>query len=175
MKKIEKAIAGVLGGTVLAAFLFISDDALAYEQFTGTEGKQIKIKIKLPTFPHEARQRSKGFKGVRYEICTRDGTAKGAMWSGFLGGSPTWAPDTDYLSFCGIKVEFTSHNNYSKSLKLTWPTADDDVKEDNEYFWIDLTNPQVIPAGRATSWHDWNGSHHVPSKIEIQAIIEDND
>ena len=175
MKKIEKAIAGVLGGTVLAAFLFISDDALAYEQFTGTEGKQIQIKIKLPTFPHEARQRSRGYKGVRYEICTRDGTAKGGTWSGYLfGGGGSYTPGTDYLNFCGYKVEFTSHNNYSKSLKLTWPTADDDVKEDNEYFWIDLTNPQVMRAGK-TTWEDWNGSHHVPSKIEVQAIIEDND
>ena len=163
MKKIEKAIAGVLGGAVLAAFLFISDNALAYEEFSVVEGKRADIKIQLPSFSGN----QQGYKGVRYDICTRDGTAESG----------------DYLEVCQLQVQFTSPDNHTKYLKLAWPTTDDDVMEDNEDFWIDLTNPEVLPvpapAGTRGSdtgvWEAHQGSSHVPLSISIKVIIEDND
>ena len=170
MKKIEK-IAGVLGAAVLAAFLFISDEALAYDQFRGDEGDKITLRIDLPSYSEEERSRSKGYKSVKYEICTEDGTAKGAPWVGiFLGGSPM--PGTDYIGLCGFDAEFTSLTAYTKYLTLSWPTVDDDVKENEEYFWIKLKNPKVL---KDNTWAPHSGSQHVPSTIKVQVLIEDND
>ncbi|MCY3855323.1 MAG: hypothetical protein OXF33_05925 [Rhodospirillales bacterium] len=156
-----------IGGTVLAACLVASGQANAYEQFSGEEGKSIEISYSLPSFPHEARSRAKGYSGVRYTICTSDGSAKGATWS-------NWQPESDYLSVCNWVVKFTSTSRFDKHLKLSWLTANDDRREGDEHFWVELTNPEVMLWGENT-WQQHNGSHHVPSRIQFQLVIEDDD
>ena len=166
-------LGGLLGGAVLGACLIGAGGAQAYEQFSGTEGGQIEIRYSLPTFPHEARRHSPGYSGVRYNFCTKDGTATGAPWAQLFGGGDV-DPEADYIRACGFKWTLKSNNNYNKQLILKYNTRHDDRAEGNEYFWLYLTQPEVRRPG-SDVWQSHGGSHHVPSRIAIQLTIEDND
>ncbi len=120
-----------VGWMIAGALLFCSPGAFAYQQVTVTEGQSAKFRVKLPTFPHEARQHSSGYKSVKYHICSSDGTATGGVSSTFFGAD--YPAGTDYRTFCppmGLKITFTSTSNYSKYLDLSWPTVDDDDKKE---------------------------------------------
>ena len=68
---------GMLSGVIVGMLLFPASGAFAYEQTSVTEGQLGSYRLKLPSFPHEARRHSSGYSAVRYSICTSDGTAKG--------------------------------------------------------------------------------------------------
>ena len=164
-----RTLTGLLGGAILGACL-IGGGAHAYQQFSGTEGSWIDIRHSLPSFPHEARRHSPGYTAVRYTLCTKDGTAKGAPWS--WGGDVD--PEADYIGVCGFKRTLKSNNNYHKQLIVKWNTREDDRAEGDEYFWLYLTDPEVMRPGSNT-WQSHGGSHHVPSRITIQVTIRDDD
>ena len=117
---------------------------------------------------------SLGYTAVKYKICTSDGTASGGFSTTLFGSD--YPEGTDYPSFCptGWKVKFTSPNNFTKYLDLTPSTVEDSEKEGDEYYWIKFTDPEVIKGGE-TQWKSHSGSIHIPSKIELQVIIEDDD
>ena len=173
--KVAKNLLGVLCGVSIAGMLFFAaSSAFAYSQVRVMEGESGSYRVKLPTFPHEARRRSKGYEAVRYRICTEDGSAKGGYSASFFGSN--YPEGTDYPKFCptGWKVTFTSAGRYSKYLDLTPSTVEDSEKEGEEDYWIKLTNPEVIPGG-GSSWQSHSGSHHIPSTIKVQVIIVDDD
>ena len=166
-----KALPGLLAGAALGACAMGSGGAAAYQQVSGTEGDAIAIDYSLPSMPHEMMRHHRGYSGVRYKLCTRDGTAKGAPWR--LDGGEI-DPEADYIGLCGVTWTLTSSNNYSKQLVLDWNTREDDRAEGDEYFWLDLTDPEVMRPGSGT-WESHGGSHHVPLKITFQLIIRDDD
>ena len=170
-------LSGLLGGAVLGTCLLAGGGAEAYQQVSGPEGGRIEIRYSLPAFPHEARRYSPGYSAVRYKLCTKDGTAKGIhvpIAAMFFGGGQDFDPDLDYLGVCELQWTLNSNNNYNKQLVLEWKTREDDRVEGDEYFWLYLTDPEVMRPGSNT-WQSHSGSHHVPLKIEFQLTIEDND
>ncbi len=166
---------GVLG-ILLGAFVLAPSAVFAYQQVYGEEGTSIKFTVKLPAMPHEARVRSRGYKSVRYDLCTEDGTAKGVSFSLFstTPSATGTTTDPDYFLICNYKLELTSKNNFSKYYDFSWITFEDELVEGDEYFWVKLKNPEVIKGGQS-NWQSWSGSSHVPSSITVQVNIQDND
>lgn len=166
--RLRKGLAGLLGGAVLGAGLAGAGVTHAADSFSAEEGDRISVSYSLPAFPHEARRVNPGYAGVRYSLCTSGGTATGAPSSGDVD------PEADYTGMCGIVRELQSNGNYSKQLKLELNTTEDDRAEEDEYFWLKLTDPDVRRPGSSTlSAH--GGSHHVPLTVSIEMKIEDDD
>ncbi len=173
--KIAKNLHQMLVGMAIAGMLFFSaSSAFAYSQTRVTEGQKGSYRLKLPALSHQVQVYSAGYSAVRYNICTSDGTATGGISATFF--SSDYPEGTDYPTFCpaGWKIQFTSPNNFTKYLDLTPATVDDSEQEGEEYYWIKFTNPEVIKGGEST-WKSHSGSIHIPSKIELQVIIEDDD
>lgn len=174
-----RMITGVLGGAVLAVFLFASNEALAYEQVRAKEKDQtVSWTYNLPSYPHEARRmQGAGYDGVRYTICMTDGTATGIEWSDFIASifkNRSLRKGKDYPRICGLVAEAKSRGRFSKWYEFNWFHMDDDEREGDEYYWIELSNPEVKRPGSST-WQSTSGSHHVPATIKFQIIIQDDD
>lgn len=163
-------LAALLGVVVLGACLFATGEAHAYTSYRFSEGDKWQIKQSLPSFPHEARRFARGYAAVKYKLCTSDGTATGYISSWWY-NPPA---GTDYIGNCSGDHILDSFSRFDKQINLAWYTVEDTVKEGDEYFWINLTNPRVKNWG-STTWQSHSGSHHIPSSITIQVVIVDDD
>lgn len=172
-KRATKVLSGVLGGVFLGACMLAAGDARAFTTFSAEEGDPIAVNYSLPTFPHEARRVSTGYSGVRYSLCTSDGTATGAPFS-FAAAPGTDYTGMDYAEVCDLTWQLNSTSNYDKYLSVRWYTREDDEDEGDEYFWLKLSNPEVRRPG-SSAWTSHQGSHHVPSTITIRMEITDDD
>ncbi len=161
---------GVAGG-LLGACLIASGSAAAFQRIEVAEGEWVVISYTLPSLPHEARRLSQGYAGVRYSICIKDGTATGLRFSGFQPIERGREPD--YMGLCGTPFALESLGPFTKRLRLYVPTWDDDRREGDESFMIELTNPEVRRPGG--DWVRHGGSHHVPSRLSFRVVIRDND
>lgn len=172
-----RRITGILWAAVFAIFLFASDEALAYEQFRVGEGSWEKMTVNLPSYPHEARRfQNAGYDGVRYKFCLSDGTAKGVDWSVIAANffsKKNVTKGKDYIRICDLVATAKSGGRFSKWFEFTATSFEDKEKESDEYYWIYLSSPEVKRPGSST-WESHSGSHHVPSTIRIQVIIEAN-
>ena len=56
--------------------------------------------------------------------------------------------EPDYPGLCGVPFPFESLGRFAKRLRLYVPTWDDDRREGDEFFTIELTNPEVKRPGR---------------------------
>lgn len=172
-----RALTGAIAGAIFSLCLFAADGALAYSQRTIEEGGNDIFRYSLPTFPHEARRSATaGYSAVRYQACTTDGTANGYVFhfgpNAYASGDSGTA---DYFGVCNLVIEFTSRNRFTKYYDFQPITYDDEHTESNEYFWIKLTNPEVVKWGKS-SWESGpSSSTHVPQSITIQVTISDND
>ncbi len=172
-----RRITGILWAAVLAIFLFISNEAFAYEQFRVGENEWKKVSFNLPSYPHEARRfKNAGFDGVRYSVCLSDGTATGVDWSVVGSNIRDYSrlEGKDYVSGCGFVYTAKSRGRFSKWFEFYTTPLDDAEKEGDEYYWFHFSNPEVKRAGSST-WESHSGSHHVPATIRVQIIIVDND
>jgi len=160
-------------GVVLGVGMLTAGSADAYWAKTVrvTEGEWANIAYALPAFPHEARRYSQGYDGVRYSVCFTGGTATSFKFSGFHSIERT--PESDYINLCGIVNRLQSLGRFAKRVMLYVPTWDDSHPEGEEYFTVELTNPEVKRPGG--DWASHGGSHHVPSRIVFRVVIVDND
>lgn len=172
------SVKALIVGAIVGACLIASGGAAeAKNRFSGTEAEWIVIKYTLPSFPHEARRHSKGYSGVRYSLCTKDGSAKGGTFGDLVRAyqdSTGRDHEVDYLSDCGGKVQFMSSGPFDKKMRYRILAGNDHIREGDEYFRVYLTEPEVKRPGQS-GWSRHSGSHHVPAIIGFKLIIKDND
>jgi len=172
MTKKRRTRVGMLGlATLLGACLLAGGNASA-EEFSGTEGSRIEGRVWLPIPRWAQQQIHSGWTSVRYKVCTEDGTATGAT---FGGGSVD--PEADYLGVCELKMTFTrSDTPFKHYLDVSWPTADDDRPEGDEYFEVKFTDPEVIEWPGTSRWQPYGGwGMQLPWTITLKLTIKDND